>query len=186
MQEQVRLSSIINTFGPGSIVDLRDVSVVPLGIDRWLVEGQIPDEIKIKEPRLISTLQSRYNRLEYFVQLKMKESGLNEFSKFRAYPVRVFPQLMFCPKCRRIELENKLRLKRHYGSELKFYQPPYYCKHCYDKNLDDIEFNVKLVPSRYVVVCHDGHLDDFPYSEYVHAESECPSTNKDIRIFFSG
>lgn len=36
----------------------------------------------------------------------------------------------------------------------------------------------RLVPSRFVVVCRHGHIDDFPYSDWVHKGNECEKCEK--------
>lgn len=62
-------------------------------------------------------------------------------------PVVRFPIIYSCPVCKRLE--------RH-----KFFCGPFdnMCGVC----------DVALVASRFVVVCENGHIDDFPYFEWVH------------------
>lgn len=62
-------------------------------------------------------------------------------------PVVRFPVWCFCPTC--------LRLDRH-GFFAGFDANK--CNRC----------NARLVPSRFVICCDRGHIDDFPYSEWVH------------------
>ncbi len=50
---ELRPSQIITTFGPGSVVDLRNISVVMAGTDFW-VTGR---EQEVDEPRLRSMLR---------------------------------------------------------------------------------------------------------------------------------
>lgn len=40
-----------------------------------------------------------------------------------------------------------------------------------------------LVQSRFVVVCENGHLDDFPYSKWVHRGADSASCNAGFRMF---
>lgn len=56
-RQQLRPSQIITTFGPGSIVDLPDDSVMLAGTDHWF-DGQKRFK-KIGEPRLQSALKVR-------------------------------------------------------------------------------------------------------------------------------
>ncbi|WP_186759804.1 DUF1998 domain-containing protein [Arthrobacter alpinus] len=65
-------------------------------------------------------------------------------------PVIRFPQVLSCPACRR--LGSMTELKASYQEVL--------CGLCKDK--------APLTPSRFVVACEDGHLDDFPYAFWVH------------------
>jgi hypothetical protein len=65
-------------------------------------------------------------------------------------PVIRFPQVLSCPKCHR--LGSMSQLQAGYEDVL--------CGLC--------KSNVPLTPSRFVVACEDGHLDDFPYTFWVH------------------
>ncbi|WP_037933241.1 DUF1998 domain-containing protein [Streptomyces sp. SPB78] len=62
--------------------------------------------------------------------------------------VRRFPLMHSCPEC------NELRAVRDFNSPAGRNQ----CGAC----------EADLVPSRFVVVCPAGHLDDFPYWEWLH------------------
>ncbi|SFT96372.1 DUF1998 domain-containing protein [Arthrobacter sp. ov118] len=65
-------------------------------------------------------------------------------------PVVRFPQMLVCPICSRIGTAKQLQAP---------YEDPK-CGMC--KSL------APLTPSRFVVACGDGHIDDFPYSYWVH------------------
>jgi len=67
-------------------------------------------------------------------------------------PVRRFPKYHSCPTCKRL-------------NDIDFFKSPFgecVCTLCDDQP--------KLVPSRFVVACANGHLDDFPYYVWVHRE----------------
>ncbi|GAA4598064.1 DUF1998 domain-containing protein [Planotetraspora phitsanulokensis] len=66
--------------------------------------------------------------------------------------VRLFPEMYSCASC------MKLQEFRRFGS------PPgkSVCGAC----------EKPLTPSRFVVACENGHLDDFPYFEWVHKKSD--------------
>lgn len=63
-------------------------------------------------------------------------------------PVVRFPDMHYCPNCRRLE--------RH----------RFFCRNSENKCS---VCGVALIPSRFVVVCPNGHIDDFPYFKWVHA-----------------
>ena len=50
---QVRQSQIITTFGPGSMLDLPNYSVLVGGLELWSKEGRV----EIHEPRLVEKLK---------------------------------------------------------------------------------------------------------------------------------
>ena len=65
-------------------------------------------------------------------------------------PVGRFPEWQFCPTCTLLE------------------------KHAFFTSFDGKNCNtcgVALVPSRFVIACPRGHIDDFPYFRWVHAGS---------------
>lgn len=65
-------------------------------------------------------------------------------------PVVRFPSWAHCPSCKRLEQHSRL------SSIFKNL-----CNAC----------GVPLVPSRFVICCGRGHIDDFPYFNWVHAGS---------------
>ncbi len=79
-------------------------------------------------------------------------------------PVVRFPIYHHCPSCH--------RLGRHWeladGDSSS-------CRDC----------EVGLVPSRFVVACGRGHIDDFPYMQWVHGHAEWDKTHK-LRLTTSG
>ena len=72
-----------------------------------------------------------------------------------------FPEWYFCPKCR------AFKPIKDWISEHKKKNPnspdPDMIKH-----LKCPSCNLKLVPSRFITVCQKGHLNDFPWIEWVH------------------
>jgi hypothetical protein len=66
-------------------------------------------------------------------------------------PVVRFPTWSHCPSCRR--LDSHSRLSSLFRNE---------CNAC----------RVNLIPSRFVICCVNGHIDDFPYFRWVHVGSE--------------
>ncbi|MBB5075649.1 hypothetical protein HNR40_001095 [Nonomuraea endophytica] len=66
--------------------------------------------------------------------------------------VRLFPEMYSCASCK------KLQAFRRFGS-------PHGQSQCGDCARP-------LTPSRFVIACEDGHLDDFPYSAWLHRKSD--------------
>jgi hypothetical protein len=75
-------------------------------------------------------------------------------------PVIRFPEWHFCPNCRRLAPAWKFGAWNEHE-----------CRDC----------SAELVPSRFVVCCSRGHIDDFPYYRWLHAGSGStgdPDTHK--------
>ena len=78
--------------------------------------------------------------------LGVHTSGLPRAEATRRRPVVRFPTFHYCPDCRR--LDSLLGVRRH---EME-------CPDCVRD----------LTPSRFVACCENGHIEDFPYFQWVH------------------
>ena len=142
----IRTSQLITTFGPGAVTDLQRLSVIILGIDRWTIR----DDLIIDEQRLRSALgvQALYSPLV--------EEGPR--GPRGTIPSEIFPRYLVCPNsaCRflaRIE---------DFNWDHRFSEP-----RCSDPRCPT-QGRFRVNPSRFVVSCRNGHLDDFPFHDYVH------------------
>ncbi len=95
---------------------------------------------KLYEPNL-----QRLLGMNYFMEPRYTESqnpmGNADMPAFR------FPQIHFCPKC------GKLDNYKNFGDP---------------KNKKCAVCNKEIVPSRFIAVCINGHLEDFPFEWWVH------------------
>lgn len=134
----VRRSQLITTYGVGAIVAVDDEAVMVAGLDDWRVDG---DQDLLQEPRL----HVAGKRL----RLPPGKDGSSFFEETGHIPVVRFPRWYYCsdPDCRRLDSFGRL------SSGLA---PR--CKFC----------SVPLIPSRFIAVCEEGHIEDFPYSAWVH------------------
>ncbi|MGW4642280.1 DrmB family protein [Sphaerisporangium sp. NPDC004334] len=73
--------------------------------------------------------------------------------------IRLFPEVYSCPDCKM--LQEYRRFGSPAGKNL--------CGAC----------KRPLVPSRFVIACENGHLDDFPYFEWVHKKTSPVETASD-------
>lgn len=162
----VRPSQLLYTYGIGSIVDLPNFSVLVMGLDDWPTS---PDVARpIVEDRLLAAIRT-YGGLGGVSRLlsppAVRSSG-NAFDSFdtvaeTGVPVAAFPRWMVCPICRRLaSVDSGLfkRRKERYGAG-------YFYVH---ENCSTGR-QPMVVPARFVVACENGHLDDFPWLEYVHS-----------------
>lgn len=136
-----RQTQLITTFGCGSIVDLPEDSVIIAGTDYWkhyTDENHIVHEVNLE----------KLLKVDYFLKPKDEEQRENSWIKSKDIPVFRFPETMICTTCNKIDNYRNMRI----GNKLK-------CRNCGGQ---------KLIPSRFVVACENGHLDDFPYSWWVH------------------
>jgi hypothetical protein len=142
---ELRPSQIITTFGPGSVVDLQNVSVVLAGTDFWAIGS----EQEIDEPRLRSML-----RVSRFYRPPVRSDG-----GAAGVPSFLFPRYLRCPRCRRLGTYDRTDL--FYLDRQRFR-----CKGKHDVKVP--KGGPLAFPARFVVACSEGHLDDFPWYDYVH------------------
>ncbi|MFF7054764.1 DrmB family protein [Streptomyces griseorubiginosus] len=138
----VRRAQAITTYGVGSLIAVDHESFVVSGLDKAEDSWDVHEAPKIHERRLARLLAVDYFRLPPASDDNSKD-GLR---------VRRFPLMHSCPQCN--------ELQRH-----RDFNPPAgrsVCGTC----------EVELVPSRFVVACEAGHLDEFPYWQWVHRSTD--------------
>lgn len=168
----VRRSQIITTHGPGSIVDFRaggyggaGVSVVAAGLeewDRWAAPPGLGHPQTVYEPRLQKQLGVEGFRLPPVAP--QVAPGVYSRKAGKLVGVR-FPRWLQCPRC------HLLRQAKHWNEDAG--DPALYCGECSDKAGG--RNRVHIVPARFIVVCDNGHLDEFPWDWWVKHDEKCPN-----------
>ncbi|MFC8305550.1 DrmB family protein [Streptomyces olivaceus] len=134
----VRRAQAITTYGIGSLVAVDHESFVVSGLDEADRSWSTAESPRIYERRLARLLDVDYFRLPPASE-DTSQDGLR---------VRRFPLMHSCPEC--------TELQPH-----RLFNPPSGRSVCGTCEVD-------LVPSRFVVACEAGHLDEFPYWQWVH------------------
>lgn len=138
----IRQTQLITTFGCGAVVNLPEGSFIIAGTDFWQHHGE--ERFMLFEPNLQSAL-----RVDYFVKPKAEPESIDQIRpKPRDIPAFRFPKMLRCSNCRKVTHYSRCRI----GKKPR-------CPACGSD---------KLIPSRFVVACQNGHLDDFPYAWWVH------------------
>ncbi|USQ88549.1 DUF1998 domain-containing protein [Streptomyces phaeoluteigriseus] len=138
----VRRSQMITTYGVGSLIAVDNESFIVSGIDDAYRSWSLDDAPIISEHRLARVLRVSHFRLP----------PASEDTSKDGVRVRRFPLWHSCPNCRALQ-------------HVRDFNPPAgknVCTDCDDE---------PLVPSRFVVACEDGHLDDFPYWKWLHRKN---------------
>ncbi|MBN8236419.1 DUF1998 domain-containing protein [Halobacillus kuroshimensis] len=148
---EVRPSQYITTFGPGSIVDLPDYSIIMAGINKWPRE-YVSGARNIEEPRLKKMLNIQQIKS---IPVKEKEGTL---------PAYKFPEYHVCPKCR--------RLGKYNGRDFVEEDGILYCK---NPDQETPCNKIKTHPVRFITACKRGHIQDFPWLYFAHKEKEYDS-----------
>jgi hypothetical protein len=165
----LRPSALIHTFGVGSIVDLPRMSVIVLGLDEWSLD-HAPT---LDEPRLLDAIRrlpalSQIERLHGPPQTEdlgnLSFGALDEARRI-GVPVAAFPRWMLCPVCRKLApLESNLFEPKR--NPVVPDRNTFLHRNCQKARTPPV-----ALPARFVVACENGHLDDFPWVEFVHRKS---------------
>jgi hypothetical protein len=116
-------------------------SIVPVEDESFMVAGI--DRWPPEPPNLHEPRLERRLRVNGFRLPPASDDGSD-------VPVVRFPTWSHCPNCKRLDRHGKL--SSIFKNE---------CSAC----------KVNLIPSRFVICCVNGHIDDFPYFRWVHAGS---------------
>ena len=168
----LRPSQLLHTFGIGAIVELPNLSVMVMGLDDWPIEQ---GSSEIREPRLLRAVQEALG--EQAARL-MTPPVTSESTGYQAkpfddsaqigVPVAPFPRWLLCPFC---------RLLAPIQSDLFELKPDLYRKdrsRYVHRNCGKAAKAPTAIPARFLVACQNGHLDDFPWVEYVHhGKTDC-------------
>ena len=153
----MRRSALIGPWGVGAIVPFpNDESLMIAGLDMWRYND--PESFIIKDERL----QKRLGVKELRWPPDYRENNADPRNCFLKIPAVRFPRWHYCPFCGSME-------------KTTFYQQQPECD-CYPwpngrKCTPSHRFKRKLIPERFIVICPDGHIDDFPVAEWLHAGS---------------
>ena len=148
---ELRRNQLITTFSTGAIVDLSDYSVMVSGLDFW------PDSNLeyVTENRL-----RQFLGVSGFRQPRPSENVFGRGADDGGIPCVRFPRYVFCPICRRLAPFCT------FGGGNK----GIYCERCREDDPD----GARLVPTRFVVCCRRGHIDDFPWQWWIDCPCESP------------
>lgn len=167
---ELRPSQILFTFGIGSIADLPNLSVMVMGLDGW----DKTHSIELSEERLLSAVRkelgSQVKELRFPPLPPETHEAFNPFDEAVCIgiPVAPFPTWMVCPKCRLLApLQSRLfelKVNPYRPNETRYVHT----------NCPKARKPPPVIPSRFLVACDRGHLDDFPWHYFVHrGPSDC-------------
>ncbi|MFB8036457.1 DrmB family protein [Streptomyces sp. NPDC056004] len=173
---KVRRSQLVAPFGPGAMQVLADgTSVITAGLDHWFVPGDKLDqeEFRIHEWRLERNLgvEALYTPPDY----RGFSQNADQYNTKLQVPVLRFPAWSFCPRCRALT-QHPLHIAE---------RPRCTNANCPQQKASWAPF---LAQVPFVALCQRGHLQDFPWVEWVHrtANPDCRSLKLKLRTSGGG
>lgn len=140
----VRAAQAVLQYGVGAMVDFKDRTLMTAAPEYWEKATEA-----IHDERLEKTL-------------KVKKFGMpsGEDNKPGISYVQ-FPEWYFCPKCRRFKSLSEWQENYERKTKRDDFINRLRCPSC----------NLSLVVARIITVCKCGHIDDFPWINWVHAQN---------------
>ncbi|HEY5857372.1 MAG TPA: DUF1998 domain-containing protein [Aldersonia sp.] len=168
----IRPSHLVSTAGIGAVVDLPSMSVVVRGTDSW---SAVRQEV-LHEPRLLEQVRRALGDQVVALKTAPWDPDADDDPWTRVgVPVAPFPGWVRCPACFRL---GPLHGSDQFGVYHKWGRRPDLAKIVHTgcgRQTTTREKNKRAcVPARFLVTCQRGHLDDFPYFEFVHATGGRP------------
>ncbi len=174
---EVRPSQLLWTYGPGALIDLPNLSVVTMGLERWEVDRCPP----IEEARLLEAVRrilgQQVQRLRMPPVITEEDASPFTAEAKIGVPVRPFPRWLRCVRCGLLaEFDSGLFTIKE--NPYRPDQTHFLHTTCQKGSYSD------AVPARFLLACRNGHLDDFPWHWFVHSGSSgCRGT---LRFFERG
>ena len=154
----VRASQAVLQYGVGAMVDFQDQTLVTAAPEVWNKVRKIYDD--------------RF----------AKALGVDYFGSPENIAYDRFPQWYFCPKCRKFQPLSKWQQEyREKGRKGDLEYDPHMINH-----MQCPKCHQDLVVSRIVTVCENGHLNDFPWVEWVHTKAKKPICSSPVLEFKTG
>jgi hypothetical protein len=173
-----RPSSLLYTYGPGSIMDLPGFAVMPAGLDDWEPIWKRREHVPtIVEPRLLKVVQLHLGPQVISLRPYPWQPKLSSMSKEGTdlgIPARVFPQWFRCTGC-----DYLGPLPRFSYTNTHPYRPDlaqFTHKSCPGRGNRQGTARKRespAVPAQHLLTCTNGHLDEFPYALWVHRGAKC-------------
>ncbi len=167
----LRPSQLLFSFGVGALLDLPSLSALVMGLDDW----ETAYATEIGEDRLLAAVRGQLGDSvkRLLAPPVPPETDVPTFSPYDptasiGVPVAPFPQWMYCPWCHLLApLESglfELKVDRYHVDRTRYVHV----------NCSKPGNPTPVLPSRFLVACTHGHLDDFPWVPFVHrGQTDC-------------
>ena len=190
-----RPTTLLYTYGPGAVIDLPHFTIMPTGLDDWerIWRRRDAAPATIHAPRLLEAVQIMLGRqvgeLRRF-PWQPPRPGVRRDGDDLGVPALVFPQWLRCTGCDLLALLS--RFVNGYKNDHPFRPDQAIFEHIdcpgrsargngprgsKNANRRKGKRRSPCVPARYLIVCPNGHLDEFPYDWWVHEGTQCPKAS---------
>lgn len=168
LKHEIRQSSVVQGTGPGAMTVLQQgVTVIIPGVDAWYRKADksqdIPDDCRVTDVNLAENLG-----VDFFAV--PPAAGINPAQQTEYINAPIFPRWVSCSVCKSLT-----RLPESATS----LEPCQTCHNSGSKWAKSIQVN-------FVTVCESGHLDEFPWVEWVHESPTPACSNPKLKLESKG
>ena len=177
---EVRPNQLILTYGVGSVIELPYLSAMVMGLEDWPANRAVT----ISEERLLRAVRRQLGGQveKLLAPPTVPDVAGRPFNPFDdewkvGVPVAHFPRWLMCPYC---------RILAPISSGIFTFEPePYRPDRArfMHTNCPRPGRPPEALPARFLVACPNGHLDDFPWLDWVHRSAQC---NGPLRFLETG
>jgi len=170
----IRRSQLISPWGVGQMINFpKDESLMVVGLDMWEEKFRTItelDEFKIQEPRLAKRLGVK----EFRLPPDFRDPGPGVTNPSLKIPFVRFPRWHYCTSCGHMEKVSIYDSQKPTCTGVSFGSG----RSCSDKTERQRQ---KLIPVRFIAICPHGHIEDFPFMEWVHGGTQ-PEGQHNLRL----
>ena len=159
---RLRRDSLISPWGVGAIAPFpNDESFMIAGLDNWFNDCTSKEEFEIHDDRLSNRMDGKLFFMPPDYRQRTKENNGIRIPAYR------FPLWNYCPICGNMEkLSAGSDVRKCSGDMRRKGSRQSYC----NKNQGNLKRMRSLIPERFVAVCENGHIEDFPVAEWIHQD----------------
>lgn len=173
-KKPIRRSQLISPWGVGQMINFpNDESLMVLGLDMWEEKFRTIselDEFKVIEERLAKRLGVRDFRLPP----DFRDPGQGVTNPSLKIPFVRFPRWHYCTRCGQMEKVSIYDSLKPTCSGISF-GAGRSCSEIPERKRQ------RLIPVRFIAICPHGHIEDFPFMEWVHGGTQ-PEGQHNLRL----
>lgn len=168
----VRPSALLYTSGIGSTVDLPHMSVMIQGLEFWEpYYNKLEHPELVIEKRLLDAVRSQLGPgVQELRQPPWIPNDVDPQESERiGVPATLFPRWLRCTGCNRLAPPEWSEFSYKNLNRFRPDQASYVHKACKGRGSSRLKASERnTVPARFLLACINGHIDEFPYVEWVH------------------
>jgi len=173
-KKPIRRSQLISPWGVGQMINFpKDESLMVLGLDMWEEKFRTIselDEFKVTEERLAKRLGVK----EFRLPPDFRDPGQGVTNPSLKIPFIRFPRWHYCTRCGHMEKVSIYDSHKPTCTGVSFGSGRS-CAEIPEKKRQ------RLIPVRFIAICQKGHIEDFPFMEWVHGGT-VPEGQHNLRL----